>query len=94
MTSQDHAFFSADDADIPRTPTLEDGTDHTAPLLGPPGSASQQSSQPLGMNIILGTAPLAQVGIWGITLTVWYNVIFRANWILFSFHPVPLLYCL
>ena len=90
MTSQDHALFSADDVDIPRTSTLEDGTDHTAPLLGPPGSASQQPSQPLRMNILLGTAPLAQVGIWGITLTIWYNVIFRANWILFSFHPVPL----
>jgi hypothetical protein len=66
-----------------------DDIDHSEPLLGGPGTASQSRSQPLRMNIILGTAPLAQLGVWGITLTVWYNVIFRANWILFSFHPVP-----
>ena len=68
--------------------SLEDQTDHTAPLLGPPGSASQQPSQPLQMNLLLGAAPLAQLGIWGIVLSIWYNVIFRANWMLFSFHPV------
>jgi hypothetical protein len=68
----------------------EEDFDHSDPLLGPPGAASQGTSQPLRMNIILGAAPLAQLGVWVITLTVWYNVIFRADWILFSFHPVIL----
>jgi len=82
MTSQNTPFISVDE------PTEDPNYDHTEPLLGPPGSASQSPTSPLRMNIILGTAPLAQIGIWGLTLTVWYNVIFRADWILFTFHPV------
>jgi len=70
----------------------EDSSDEegerTAPLLGVPGSASQRLDQPLKMNLFLGTAPLAQIGVWGIVCLIWYNVIFRAEWILFSFHPV------
>src|ERR1700726_3862594 len=77
----------ADEPEADYTSTSND-IDHSEPLLGGPGAASQHPSQPLRMNIILGTAPLAQLGVWGLTLTVWYNVIFRADWILFSFHPV------
>lgn len=90
MTSQHTPYVSIDDASLTRNSSVEDDFEHTAPLLGPPGSASQQPSQPLRMNIFIGTAPLAQIGVWGLTLTVWYNVIFRADWILFSFHPVRL----
>src|SRR5208282_5532345 len=85
MTSQDAPFASVDDQ---RNLSLEEEFDHTAPLLGPSVSASQEPSQPLQMNIILETAPIAQLGVWGLALTVWYNVVFRADWILFSFHPV------
>lgn len=88
MTSQNTPYVSTEDSSLTRNSSAEDNFDHTEPLLGPPGSASQQTSQPLPMNMILGTAPLAQLGVWGLTLTVWYNVIFRADWILFSFHPV------
>ena len=88
MTSQNTPSISVDDSTLARNPSIEDNFDHTEPLLGPPGSASQQPSQSLRMNSILGTAPLAQFGVWALTLTVWYNVIFRADWILFSFHPV------
>jgi hypothetical protein len=88
MTSQNTPFVAVEDPAPGRNSSTEDDFDHTEPLLGPSGSASQQPSQPLGMNIILGTAPLALLGVWGLTLTVWYNVIFRAEWILFSFHPV------
>jgi hypothetical protein len=83
--SQNTSYRPVDETDYHRT---SDDIDHTEPLLGGPGVASQLPSQPLRMNIILGTAPLAQLGVWALTLTVWYNVIFRADWILFSFHPV------
>jgi hypothetical protein len=82
---------TADEAPTYRNSADEENYDHSEPLLGPPGAASQSTSQPLRMNIILGAAPLAQIGVWGITLTVWYNVIFRASWILFTFHPVEIL---
>ena len=83
--SQTARYTDEPEADYSRT---SNDIDHSEPLLGGPGAASQRPSQPLRMNIILGTAPLAQFGVWGLTLTVWYNVIFRADWILFSFHPV------
>jgi hypothetical protein len=94
MTTQSTRLSSTDEPDY-RHSSLDDdddeNLDRTEPLLGGPGAASQLPSQPLRMNIVLGTAPLAQIGVWGITLTVWYNVIFRADWILFSFHPVRLM---
>jgi hypothetical protein len=58
-----------------------------APVLGHPGTV-QRSDSSLKMNLLLGTAPLVQVGIWSIVFLIWYNVIFRANWIFFSYHPV------
>jgi hypothetical protein len=79
---------SNNDPTLDQDPVAEDDIDHSAPLLGPPGSASQGPTQPLRMNVILGAAPVAQIGVWGIVLTIWINVIFRANWILFSYHPV------
>ena len=88
--SAHQTFISNDDPSYSRNSTSfdDDDIDRTEPLLGPAGAASQRPSQPLRMNIILGAAPLTQIGVWGITLTVWYNVIFRADWILFTFHPV------
>lgn len=88
MTPQNSRIASIEEPEYRNSSLDNDDIDRTEPLLGGPGAASQASSHPLRMNIIIGTAPLAQIGVWGITLTVWYNVIFRANWILFSFHPV------
>ena len=79
---------SNNDPILDQDPVAEDDIDHSAPLLGPPGSASQGPAQPLRMNVILGAAPVAQIGVWGIVLAIWFNVIFQANWILFSYHPV------
>jgi hypothetical protein len=89
MTTQNSRFDSTEEPEYRDSSLDNDDIDRTEPLLGGPGAASQTPSQPLRMNIILGTAPLAQIGVWGIALTIWYNVIFRADWILFSFHPVP-----
>lgn len=86
MTEQEEAFETSDST--AQDSSLLEDLDHSEPLLGPPGSPGYKSEQPLRMNVILGTALPAQIGVWGITLAVWYNVIFRAQWILFSFHPV------
>lgn len=88
MTSQYTPVIAQDDPALAHPSAVDDDFDHSAPLLGPPGAVSQSPSQPIRMNLLLGTAPLAQIGIWALTLTVWYNVLFRASWILFSFHPV------
>jgi hypothetical protein len=88
MTTQNSRFSSTEEPEYRNSSLDNDDIDRTEPLLGGPGTASQNPSQPLRMNIIIGTAPLAQIGVWGIALTIWYNVIFRADWILFSFHPV------
>jgi len=89
MTSQ-HTPFAPQDDPTPTTHAdpVEDDFDHSAPLLGPSGPVSQSPSQPLRMNVVLGTASLAQIGIWALMLTVWYTIIFVADWIFFSFHPV------
>jgi hypothetical protein len=89
MTSRT-PVIAQDDPTLAHPDAVDDDFDHSAPLLGPTGGVSQSPSQPLRMNLLLGTAPLAQIGIWALTLTVWYNVLFRASWILFSFHPVRL----
>jgi len=89
MTSQHTPVNPQDDpALITHLDAVEDDFHDAAPLLGPPGSVDQASSRPLRMNVVLGTAPLAQIGIWALTLTVWFTIIFLADWIFFSFHPV------
>lgn len=57
------------------------------PLLGRPGDASQQEGQGLQYNFVLGTAMLAQAGIWILAALVWSSV-FMNKIILFSFHPL------
>jgi hypothetical protein len=88
MTSQHTPVVAQEDPALAHPEAVDDDFDHSEPLLGSPGSVAQSPSQPPRMNLLLGTAPLTQLGILALTLTVWYNVIFRANWILFSFHPV------
>ena len=86
MTSQQQ-FDSIDDSETQLNASAEQ-FEHTEPLLAPSEIAIKEPSQALQMNVVLGTAPLAQVGIWGLTLAIWVNVVFRANWIFFSYHPV------
>jgi hypothetical protein len=57
------------------------------PLLGRPGDASQKTGQPLYANLYIGTAILAQVGVWIMAALVWAAV-FEHDVIFFSYHPV------
>ena len=59
MTSQHTPYESVEDPSLTRISSVEDDFDHTEPLLGPPGSVSQQPSQPLRMNIILGDCSIS-----------------------------------
>ncbi|MCJ1470527.1 hypothetical protein MMC07_009173 [Pseudocyphellaria aurata] len=63
------------------------GRGEDEPLLGNPGDASQQDGQGIEANLILGTAVIAQAGIWLLTAAVWANV-FLAPLSLFSLHPL------
>ncbi|KAF1963511.1 hypothetical protein CC80DRAFT_486884 [Byssothecium circinans] len=57
------------------------------PLLGRRGDASQMEGQPIWVNLWLGTAPLAQAGIWILAAIIW-GAIFSHNLIFFSAHPL------
>ncbi|KAI9892992.1 MAG: hypothetical protein M1814_000876 [Vezdaea aestivalis] len=57
------------------------------PLLGQPGDASQRRGIGLHYNLILGTAVLAQAGIWILTAIVW-ACIFTHDVNFFSPHPL------
>ena len=71
---------------------LDNDFEQTEPLLGQPGSPNQAEPETRSARVNVIFAPIAQLGVWGFTLTVYYNVIFRGDWMLFSFHPVlPLL---
>ncbi|KAA8900455.1 hypothetical protein FN846DRAFT_909282 [Sphaerosporella brunnea] len=65
----------------------EHAPDEEEPLLGRPGDVTQRPSDLLLKNLILGTAPLAQVG--GITLVaITWGGVFTHRLILFSAHPL------
>ncbi|KIX03114.1 uncharacterized protein Z518_06664 [Rhinocladiella mackenziei CBS 650.93] len=57
------------------------------PLLGRPGDVTQRPGQGLQFNLIIGTAILAQAGIFILTALVWAAV-FEADFIFFSYHPL------
>ncbi|KAK5051960.1 hypothetical protein LTR84_002764 [Exophiala bonariae] len=61
--------------------------DEEEPLLGRRGDATQRPDQGLQWNFVIGTAVLAQAGIWILTALVWASV-FQANFIFFSYHPL------
>ncbi|KAI4116130.1 MAG: hypothetical protein LQ345_003390 [Seirophora villosa] len=64
-----------------------DAPSRDEPLLGSPGDASQKEDQGLQFNTVIGTAVIAQVGIWVLTATIWVSV-FAAPLMLFSAHPL------
>ncbi|ORY10212.1 eukaryotic cytochrome b561-domain-containing protein [Clohesyomyces aquaticus] len=71
---------------IPANPNGLRGTEDE-PLLGRVGDASQAEGQPLYMNLWIGTAPIAQAGIWILVAIVW-GAIFSHKLIFFSAHPL------
>ncbi|KAF2649556.1 hypothetical protein K491DRAFT_697990 [Lophiostoma macrostomum CBS 122681] len=62
------------------------GTEHE-PLLGEPGDASQMEGKSIWFNLWIGTAPIAQAGIWILAAIVW-GAIFSEKFIFFSAHPL------
>ncbi|TKA51657.1 hypothetical protein B0A49_12111, partial [Cryomyces minteri] len=63
------------------------GVGEDEPLLGRAGDASQQEGKPLYYNLIIGTAVVAQAGIWILAAIVWGSV-FSSDLMLFSAHPL------
>ncbi|KAL8683639.1 MAG: hypothetical protein Q9186_000412 [Xanthomendoza sp. 1 TL-2023] len=72
---------------IPETYSTNQGRGEDEPLLGRAGDASQQEDQGLQFNFFIGTAVIAQVGIWILAATIWASV-FVQPLILFSAHPL------
>jgi len=66
----------------PATTTEED-----EPLLGRPGDVTQ-SAHGLQYNFVLGTAILAQAGIWILVALVWAAIFMAPELIFFSYHPL------
>ncbi|KAE9365986.1 hypothetical protein N431DRAFT_386010 [Stipitochalara longipes BDJ] len=64
-----------------------EGSGEDEPLLGRVGDASQQEGKPLYVNLIIGTAVVAQAGIILLTASVWASI-FLSPLILFSAHPL------
>lgn len=72
---------------IPEQNSGQQGRDEDEPLLGRAGDASQQDDKALQLNFVLGTAIIAQAGIWILTATIWASV-FCHSISLFSAHPL------
>ena len=72
---------------IPSTAAAARGQSEEEPLLGRRGDASQMQGQPLYYNLWIGTAPIAQAGIWILAAIVW-GAILSEKLILFSAHPL------
>ncbi|MCJ1224957.1 hypothetical protein MMC12_001604 [Toensbergia leucococca] len=73
--------------DQEENPPTQDQRPEDEPLLGRAGDASQQDGQGIQFNFFLGTAIVAQAGIWILAATVWASV-FLHDVILFSAHPL------
>ncbi|KAI9692802.1 MAG: hypothetical protein M1820_009350 [Bogoriella megaspora] len=67
-------------------PQNNPGLSEQEPLLGRPGDASQ-ADKPLYYNFAIGTATVAQAGIWVLTAIVW-GAVFSNELIFFSAHPL------
>ncbi|MCJ1417519.1 hypothetical protein MMC32_003863 [Xylographa parallela] len=72
---------------IPDQNPASRGSEENEPLLGEPGDASQKSEKGIQFNFVIGTAVIAQAGIWILTAIVWAAV-FTAPVSLFSAHPL------
>lgn len=72
---------------IPINAAAARGQSDEEPLLGGRGDASQTEGQPLYQNLWIGTAPIAQAGIWILAAIVW-GAIFSKKLIFFSAHPL------
>ncbi|KAL6715163.1 hypothetical protein ACLMJK_007427 [Lecanora helva] len=72
---------------IPQENPATQGQAEDEPLLGRAGDASLQEGKPIPWNLVLGTAIIAQAGIWILTATIWASVFIHPV-ILFSAHPL------
>jgi len=72
---------------IPSNAAAARGQSEEEPLLGRRGDASQSEGQPLYWNLWIGTAPIAQAGIWILAAIVW-GAILSKKLIFFSAHPL------
>ncbi|CAI6334567.1 unnamed protein product [Periconia digitata] len=68
-------------------PTAGDRASEQEPLLGRRGDASQMDGESIWLNLWLGTAPIAQAGIWILAAIIW-GAIFTHDLIFFSAHPL------
>lgn len=48
----------------------------------------QHEEAPMRLNIITGTAILAQAGLFGFLIATWYTTVTQGDWILVSYHPL------
>ncbi|MCJ1252762.1 hypothetical protein MMC24_000568 [Lignoscripta atroalba] len=71
---------------MPENPDLR-GRGEDEPLLGRAGDASQQDGRGIQFNFVIGTAVIAQAGIWILAATVWASVLIHPL-MLFSAHPL------
>ncbi|KAI9801464.1 MAG: hypothetical protein M1833_002696 [Piccolia ochrophora] len=72
---------------IPDQNPSTQGRGEQEPLLGRVGDASQQEGKGIQFNVILGTAVIAQAGVWILAAIVWASV-FMNDLMLFSVHPL------
>ncbi|MCJ1481373.1 hypothetical protein MMC06_001530 [Schaereria dolodes] len=71
---------------MPENPEVE-AHEEDEPLLGRAGDVSQQEGKGIQFNFFIGTAVIAQVGIWLLAATIWASI-FIHPLMLFSAHPV------
>ncbi|KAF1931896.1 uncharacterized protein M421DRAFT_417634 [Didymella exigua CBS 183.55] len=72
---------------IPQSASAARGQSEEEPLLGQRGDASQTDGQPLYHNLWIGTAAVAQGGIWILAAIIW-GAILSQKLIFFSAHPL------
>ncbi|POS83581.1 hypothetical protein EPUL_006037 [Erysiphe pulchra] len=77
----------ASNSEAQNDPHLATAATEDMPLLGRVGDASQREGSPLYTNLILGTAVLAQAGIFLLTAAVWASILLQ-DVTLFSYHPL------
>ncbi|KAI9856739.1 MAG: hypothetical protein M1813_008776 [Trichoglossum hirsutum] len=68
-------------------PIPEQRTSEDEPLLGRAGDVLQQDGKGIQFNLVIGTAVLAQAGIWVLVAVIWTGI-FTHDLITFSAHPL------